>query len=70
MVSLLVAALILVAICAAKFVYEYVYKLNRTIAFYKPQGITILPGAERPFIGNMPTFRKYAQMVQTSKEPI
>ena len=58
------------AICAAKFVYEYVYKLHRTINFYKAQGITILPGAERPFIGNMPTFLKCFQVVQTSKEPI
>ena len=57
-------------ICVAKFLYEYVYKHYRTIEFYREQGVTILPGAERPLIGNMPNFRKMAQKVQASKEPV
>ena len=34
-------------------IYEYVYKLYRAINFYKAQGVTILPGASRPFLGNL-----------------
>jgi len=42
----------------------------RTINFYRRQGVTIMPGAERPFIGNVPEFAKFDRIAKSSDKPL
>ena len=58
------------SILVLAFIYEYVYKLRRTISFYKAQGVTILPGSERPFIGNAKDMSKFLTVAKSSDEPL
>ena len=41
-----------------------------TINYYKRQGVTILPGATRPLIGNIADFLTYKEQVKASKYPL
>ena len=61
----------LLLLSIAAFIYEYVYKLYSTINFYKAQGITILPGATRPLIGNVADIAKFNKaLAENNKEPL
>ena len=57
-------------IIVGAFVYQYVYKLYRTISFYRAQGVTILPGCGRPFFGNVIDYIPYAKEEKASDEPL
>ena len=52
------------------FTYEHVYKLYSSINFYKAQGVTILPGAGRPFLGNLIDYAQYAKEAKVCDEPL
>ena len=39
-------------IVASLFAYFFVYKIGATVNFYKKQGITIMPDANKHLIGN------------------
>ena len=58
------------ALLIAAFIYQYVYKLRVTINFYKAQGVTILPGTERPFLGNLVEYGQYEKESKVSEEPL
>ena len=50
-------------------IYAY-YKQYTTIKHYEKQGVTIVPGAYRPMIGNLLEFAKYDAMMKQSEEPM
>jgi len=40
------------------------------INFYKAQGVTVVPGTERPFLGNLVEYGKYDKEAKLSEEPL
>ena len=63
-------ALSLLLLFVITFIYEYVYKLYSTINFYKAQGVTILPRAGIPFLGNLIDYIDYEAEAKVSDEPL
>ena len=62
---------VLVLFVIVAFLYEFVYKVQRSVHFYKKQGVTILPGVTRPYIGNMlETVTAYYKAAAESDEPL
>ena len=51
-------------------IYYHIYIPRKTINFYKKQGVSILPGASRPLLGNVLEFVKYAKASNASDEPL
>ena len=54
MAQLLNLCLVFVSLAIASLYYNYVYKVQIAIRYYKSQGVTIVPGAERMLLGNVP----------------
>ena len=44
------------------------YRQWSTIKFYEKQGVTVIPGAYRPILGNLLEFVKYDATVRQSEE--
>ena len=60
---------ILLAIGTFLFFYKYCFLLWSKLYYYKRQGVTILPGAWRPLIGNLPELAAYDNFRDAS-EPL
>ena len=67
---LLQILLFLLFVSVVAFVWEYVYKQNKMISYYEKQGVTILPGARRPYIGNFVEMGAYFKAAKKSQEPL
>jgi len=61
-----VAVVTLVMIMLACMVYSHFKTLHR-IYFYKRQGVTVLPGADRFYLGNIHNFLQYGKEKIASK---
>ena len=66
MLFLLKIFLLLLLLGAIAFYYEFVYKVQKTLKFYEAQGVRIMPGAYRPFLGNLIEFGAYAKAADSS----
>ena len=66
MLFLLKIFLLLLLLAAFAFYYEFVYKVQKTLKFYEAQGVRIMPGAYRPFLGNLIEFSAYLKAVDAS----
>ena len=58
------------AFLIATFIYQYEYKLRVAINFYKAQGVSVLPGTQRPFLGNLVEYGQYEKEAKVSVEPL
>ena len=63
---LLKILLLLLILGAIAFYYEFVFKVQKTLKFYEAQGVRIMPGAYRPFLGNLIELGAYAKAVDAS----
>ena len=70
MVTLLKILISVVLLAIAAFIYKYIYKLFKTINFYKAQGVRIMPGARRPLLGNLVEFSSYPEACDQSEEAL
>ena len=56
-------------VIAAVLYYQFVFKINKAIDFYRKQGITVLAGAHRPILGNLPELGGYGEYVDNNDGP-
>ena len=68
--NIVIVVIVVILAALGAFYYKFVYKMQKTIAFYKSQGVTIVPGADRPVVGNLADGKEHANECKNSEDAL